>query len=153
MTFSKLQLSILFVFSILAFTSTFAQTQDLEVESTKTDSVMTFVDEMPQYPGGVSAMLQFISSNLHYPDEAAKYNISGRVLVRFVVKQDGRIGNIEVMNEVNPLLAMESIRVIRSMPKWSPGVLKGEKVPVYFTMPIMFKLPSTPKVQDEESGE
>jgi protein TonB len=98
------------------------------------------VEEMPQFPGGESAMMFWISSNIKYPGDAAKKNITGEVLVNFVVGNNGKIKNVKIEKSVNPLLDAEAVRVISSMPDWKPGTQGGKSVEVNIRVPINFAL-------------
>jgi TonB family protein len=98
------------------------------------------VEEMPQFPGGNEAMSKWISSNIKYPGEAIKKNITGKVIVDLIVGKNGKISNAKVSESVNPLLNNEAIRVINSMPDWKPGTQSGNPVEVYIRIPIDFKL-------------
>lgn len=95
---------------------------------------------MPSFPGGDEAMLQFIRDNQKYPTEAQNEGIQGRVLVQFVVDKDGSITDVEVFRGVHPLLDAEAIRVVKSMPKWKPGMQKGKPVRMKYTLVQMFRL-------------
>jgi protein TonB len=83
---------------------------------------------------------KYLSENLHYPDSANVHNIEGRVIVKFVVNEDGHISECEVTKPVNNYLDEEALRIIGKMPPWKPGKDKGKPVRVYFTAPIVFKL-------------
>jgi TonB family protein len=98
------------------------------------------VERMPQYPGGDEAMLKFIHDNLKYPFVAASNGIEGRVTIRFVVSKTGEINDIKVIRGLLNECDDEGVRVIKMMPKWEPGMNKGEPVNVYYTLPIVFKL-------------
>lgn len=111
-----------------------------ELAQQGTDHVYQVVDEMPQFPGGNRAMMAYIGQNMKYPAEAHAKGIEGRVVVQFVVNKEGDLQDIKVMKSIDPLLDQEAIRVISSMPKWTPGKLKGEAVNIQYTMPIQFKL-------------
>jgi protein TonB len=100
----------------------------------------TIVEEMPSFPGGEEALFGFISQNLKYPDEAAKNNISGKVIIKFAVAADGSVKRIEVLRSINPLLDEEAMRVISMLPKWRPGKQNGVPVAVWFFVPVNFKL-------------
>lgn len=103
----------------------------------------TMVENLPQFPGGQDSLVSFLSSNVKYPEECSNANIQGRVLVRFVVDVDGAIVDVEVVTSGgHPLLDEEAVRVIKSMPKWTPGMHEGKVVRVLYTIPINFKLPS-----------
>ena len=99
-----------------------------------------FVEEMPEFPGGNKALLQFIAKNLVYPSEALDNNISGKVILQFVVTKDGSIGRIEILKGVDPLLNREAIRVVGMLPKLKPGKQNGVPVPVWFSVPVTFQL-------------
>ena len=98
------------------------------------------VEDMPAFPGGMEAMIQFISSNIQYPADAQKQKVDGRVLVNFVVEKDGSITEVKVVKPTFPSLDAEAIRVVKAMPKWKPGYQRGQAVRVQFTMPINFSL-------------
>ena len=98
------------------------------------------VEDMPAFPGGMEAMIQFLSSNIQYPADAKKQKVDGRVLVNFVVEKDGSITEIKVPKPGFPSLDAEAIRVVKVMPKWKPGYQRGQAVRVQFTMPINFSL-------------
>jgi len=100
----------------------------------------TFVQEPPIFPGGVQALLKFISTNIKYPAEAIENNIQGRVFVKFAVWSDGSVKRIEIMRGVHPLLDKEAERMISSLPLWRPGKQNGEPVPVWFSVPVDFQL-------------
>ena len=98
------------------------------------------VEDMPAFPGGMEAMIQFISNNIQYPADAQKQKVDGRVLVNFVVEKDGSITEVKVIKPAFPSLDAEAIRVVKAMPKWKPGYQRGQAVRVQFTMPINFSL-------------
>ena len=100
----------------------------------------TPIDEMPEFPGGQKALLDYISNNLKYPVEMQKMGIQGKTILRFVVLKDGSISNIEITRSATSGLDEEAIRVVKSLPKWKPGMLDGDLVSVYYTLPINFKL-------------
>lgn len=97
------------------------------------------VDEMPVFPGGEKAMLEFLSTNIKYPESAKQAKTEGRVTVQFVVGSDGACRDFKVLRGVSPDLDAEAIRVLSSMPKWTPGKFEGKPVPVRFTVPINFR--------------
>ena len=112
-----------------------------ELAQKGTDHVYQVVDEMPQFPGGNRAMMAYIGQNIKYPAEAVAKGIEGRVLVQFVVNKEGDLQDIKVMKSIDSLLDQEAIRVISSMPKWTPGKLKGEAVNIQYVLPIQFNIP------------
>lgn len=97
-------------------------------------------ESMPEYPGGEKALLDYISNKVHYPFEAQKSGIQGRVAVRFVVEKTGEIAKIEVIKSVSPELDREAIRVVKTLAKLKPGMQDGELVSVWYTLPISFRL-------------
>ena len=107
------------------------------------DSIYQIVNEMPKFPGGEQAMMKFVAQNVKYPEKAKDEGISGRVFISFVVEKDGSISNVEVKRGIGGGCDEEAVRVISSMPKWKPGMHKGEPVRVSYQMPIMFKLGQT----------
>ena len=98
------------------------------------------VEQMPQFPGGPAALMQFLSQNVKYPVEAHKAGVQGRVIANFVVEKDGNITEARIVRSVHPSLDAEALRVIGSMPNWEPGMQNGEPVRVKYTVPITFKL-------------
>lgn len=98
------------------------------------------IEVMPEFPGGQSALYNFISSNMHYPIVAIENGIQGKVLVQFVVNQDGSIVDTEILRGVDPSLDKEALRIVSLMPKWKPGLKKGKPVRVRFTVPLIFRL-------------
>jgi protein TonB len=95
---------------------------------------------MPEFPGGIPALMQYINENISYPEEALKNNVQGRVVLKFVVKADGSVGRIEIAGGIDPLLNEEAIRVVRSLPTFRPGKQDGIPVPVWFIIPVLFRL-------------
>lgn len=104
------------------------------------DSVRTKAEVMPEFPGGESAMYRYLSANTKYPSEARKKKITGKVYVNFIVEKDGKITDAKVLRGAHPLLDEESLRVISSMPSWSPGLQDGKPVRVSFNIPLNFTL-------------
>ena len=104
------------------------------------DEVFMVVEEMPEYPGGVPALRQFLANSVKYPEEAIKKGIQGKVYVNFVVEKDGSIVVAKIARGVSPELDAEALRVVKLMSKWKPGKQKGEAVRVSYTVPINFAL-------------
>ena len=98
------------------------------------------VDEMPEFPGGVEALMDYVSRNVKYPESAKENNLQGRVLVKFVIEKDGSVSNVEVGRGWGNELDDEAVRVVKAMPKWKPGKQEGKPVRVSFMLPINFKL-------------
>ncbi len=113
----------------------------INIESNAGESkTFSSVEELPEYPGGQRAFLDYLSHNLQYPPYAKRRKIQGRVLVQFIVEKTGQITNISVGESANPVLDNEAIRVISRMPKWRPGKEKGAVVRVKIMVPVVFKL-------------
>lgn len=98
------------------------------------------VEQMPTFPGGETEMQRFIAANLKYPVVAQESGIQGRVTIRFVVTKDGNISDVTVVRGIDSSCDKEAVAVVKKMPKWIPGKQNGRAVPVYFTLPIVFKL-------------
>lgn len=98
------------------------------------------VEQMPEFPGGEAAMMKYLSTNIKYPKQAVDNNIEGKVFLNFVVNEDGDISNVIVKRGVDAALDQEAMRVVKSMPKWSPGKMQGKAVKVYYNLPVVFKL-------------
>ena len=98
------------------------------------------VEQMPEFPGGTTELMKFLAENIHYPEAALKTGVQGRVIVQFIVEADGTVGNTTVVRKVNDDLDAEAVRVVGTMPKWKPGMQKGEPVRVKYTLPITFRL-------------
>jgi TonB family protein len=104
------------------------------------NEVFDVCEEMPQFPGGPQALFEYLSKNLKYPAAAEKNGVQGRVIANFVVERDGSISNVNVTKSVDPLIDNEAIRLLQSMPRWTPGKQKGKEVRVKYTVPVTFRL-------------
>ena len=104
------------------------------------NGIYQVVEKMPEFPGGMRALMSYLHDNLQYPEEAKAAGIKGRVTVQFVVNKDGSISNIYKLRGVEPSLDAEALRIVASMPTWSPGMQDGEAVAVRYTVPITFRL-------------
>jgi periplasmic protein TonB len=98
------------------------------------------VQEMPEFPGGPAALLKYVGENLNYPADAQNNNIQGKVILKFVVKSDGSVDRIEILRGIDPLLDNEAIRVVKTLPRFKPGRQGGVAVPVWFMLPVTFKI-------------
>ena len=98
------------------------------------------VEEMPSFPGGMGECMKFLSKNINYPSISQENGVQGRVIVQFVVNTDGSIVDPVVVRGVDPYLDKEALRVIKMMPKWSPGKQRNKPVRVKYTVPVMFRL-------------
>lgn len=102
--------------------------------------VYDVVEQMPSFPGGISGLRTYLNQNIRYPAEAQENCVQGRVVVSFVVGKDGHISDVTVLRSVDPSLDKEAVRVIRNMPRWTPGKQGGEPVKVRYNVPVSFRL-------------
>ena len=105
-----------------------------------TTKVFGIVEQMPSFPGGSAALMEFIKKEMVYPAEAKRKGVEGRVIVQFVVERDGRITSAKVIKSIAPLLDREALRIVRKMPRWSPGRQAGLTYRVKYVIPITFRL-------------
>jgi TonB family protein len=98
------------------------------------------IRDKPEFPGGDAELLKYVAKKTVYPKEAKEKRIQGTVYVRFVVAKTGAVDNITIMRPANPILEAEAIRVIKSLPKWKPGMENGQPVAVNFIIPVKFNL-------------
>jgi TonB family protein len=140
-----LKFLVLFVLGFLCL-QVRAQTQDVKdsasvVKGSKSNEVLNQTEQMPDFPGGVDKMYEYLSSNVVYPMEARKKKKQGKVVLTFVVTQSGEITDIMSVNEpIGYGIEEEAIRVVKAMPRWNPGMINGKPVTVKFTLPIRFAL-------------
>ena len=104
------------------------------------EKIYSVVEQMPQFPGGESELLNYISKQLNYPGIARRNGIQGKVICRFIVTSRGRIEKPEVVRSLDPYCDKEALRVLRSLPVFIPGKQNGVNVDVYYTLPVLFKL-------------
>ena len=119
------------------------ETASVAVKDTLTPDEFVFevVEQMPEFPnGGVTGLTEYIKKNLRYPAEAKKAGTQGRVVVQFLINKNGAISDVSVLRSVDRLLDAEAVRLVRSMPKWKPGMQKGKAVTVKYTLPVPFRL-------------
>ncbi len=109
-------------------------------EQVEDNTIYNVAEEQPAFPGGEAAMMNFISNNIRYPSFCQESGIQGRVVVSFVINKDGSVVDVETKQAPHELLAKEAVRVVRSMPKWKPGIQKGKAVRVRYSFPIFFRL-------------
>ena len=102
--------------------------------------VFEVVEQMPEYPGGIAASVEYIQKNMRYPEAAEKNGTQGRVTVQFIIDKEGNVTNPKVLRSVDKDLDAEAIRLVGAMPKWKPGMQKGKAVAVKYTLPVVFKL-------------
>lgn len=114
------------------------------------ERVFMVCEKAPEFPGGTEAMMRFLSSNIECPADAAAAGAGGNVYVKFIVKSDGSVSNVELMRSSgNASLDAEAMRVVGSMPKWNPGMQGGEPVNVSFVVPVAFRAEATGEAAPE----
>ncbi len=106
--------------------------------------VFTMVEQMPEFPGNIN---DFISKNIHYPKSAIDSDIQGKVIVKFVVNEDGKVSDAQVLRRIGGGCDEEALRIFSLMPLWKPGKQNGRAVKVYYTLPITFRLESATPVK------
>ena len=111
-----------------------------EEEEVVEEQIFTVVENDPEFPGGMEALYKYLAQNIKYPQLARDNNITGRVYVTFVVEKDGSIANPKVLRDIGGGCGQEAIRVVKSMPKWTPGKQRGKAVRVQFNLPVNFSL-------------
>lgn len=104
------------------------------------NKVFDVVEQMPSFPGGQAALMNYLNSNIKYPVIAEENGIQGRVVIQFVVGKDSSISNVHVVKSVDPSLDKEAVRVVKNMPRWIPGKQNGQSVTVRYTLPVTFRL-------------
>ena len=102
--------------------------------------IFTVVEEMPEFPGGMAKLAEYLAKNIKYPQLARESGIQGRVFINFVVEHDGSVTNVKVMRSLGGGCDEEAVRVVKSMPKWKPGKQRGKPVRVSYNLPVNFKL-------------
>lgn len=100
----------------------------------------TIVEQQPEFPGGLEALQLFLFNNINYPEKALENRESGTVFVTFVVDKSGAVRDVEILRGVSPSLDEEALRVIKSLPDWSPGKIRGKAVNVQYNIPVKFSL-------------
>ena len=105
-----------------------------------TGKVYYIVEQMPEFPGGLTVLMNYLRANIHYPAAAQSAGIEGRVLVSFIVEPDGSVSNAKLVRSVDANLDQEALRVVSEMPNWTPGKQGGNAVRVRYSLPIAFKL-------------
>lgn len=104
------------------------------------NGVFMVVEEAPEFPDGMSALVEYLRKNLIYPESCREDSIQGRVIVTFIIEKDGSVSNAEVVRSVHPLLDAEALRLVSKMPKWKPGKQKGEVCRLKYSIPVNFRL-------------
>jgi len=109
-------------------------------EGNDEEEIFQVVEEMPEFPGGMEALLKYLGTNIKYPTIAQEQGIQGRSIIEFVVNKDGSIVDPNVIKSLDPSCDKEALRVIKAMPKWKPGKQRGKPVRVKYTVPVQFRL-------------
>jgi len=104
------------------------------------DTPFVVVEDMPVFPGGLSALYRFIGENIKYPQVAKEVGIQGTVFVRFIIERDGSVSNAELLRSIGGGCDEEALRVVNSLPKWTPGMQMGKPVRVSYNLPVKFTL-------------
>lgn len=120
--------------------STINTPQKITTKSNNTRELAGVVEQMPSFPGGQQALMAYLSQNVKYPKECKDSAIQGRVICSFVVEKDGSLSEFKVIKSVHPKLDAEALRVMKQMPKWCPGKMRGEATRVKYNIPISFRL-------------
>ena len=106
----------------------------------RVDSIFFVADVMPQFPGGESGLVEYLKKNMHCPASAKAKKVSGRVYVQFIIERDGSVSRLKITRGIGNGCDEESLRVVKQMPKWTPGKMRGEPVQVQYTLPVKFTL-------------
>ncbi len=129
------------------------QTERDTTQINDSDEVFVFVTDGPSFIGGDEARLNYFINNIHYPKQAKEKHMQGTVYVTFIVEKDGSVSNVKVLRGVCPSIDQESIRVVKNMPKWKPGLVKEKPVRVQFNLPIRFFLTDGSDVEPMSKAE
>lgn len=121
--------------------------------SPKDENIFFIVEQMPEYPGGMSELMKYVARNIKYPADALREKKQGRVIVQFIVGKDGYTSDFKVMKSVSPSIDAEAIRVLANMPKWTPGMQRGKTVAVKYTVPVTFKLNNQYKAEQKTAAD
>jgi TonB family protein len=140
----KNSLSLLFIFALSLFLlqacSLFKKQQVEENVAEEEDAIFSSTEESPEFPGGIDAMMKYISSHIEYPKQELEEEIEGMVYTQFVVEKDGSLSQFKTLKGVSENLDKEAIRVLKSMPKWTPGKQRGKAVRSLYIVPVRFEI-------------
>jgi len=115
-------------------------TKNVQVDEEVDQAIFEVVEEQPEFPGGMEALLKYLAKNINYPESAVDNGIQGKVMVRFVVERDGSVSAVETYKSVDPALDKEAERVVKTLPKWKPGRQQGKAVRTRYIVPVVFRL-------------
>ena len=113
--------------------------QEVEEEAEE-EEIFVFIEEQASFPGGTEALYKFLRENIKYPPAARENGIEGKVFLKFVVEKDGSVSNVKVMRDIGSGCGAEAVRVVKSMPKWTPGKQRGRAVRSEYSLPVSFSL-------------
>lgn len=113
---------------------------EFRVEKPKETKPITFAEVMPKFPGGEEALLKFLTKNTKYPERELQTDIEGRVIVKFVVNEDGSISDANIVRSDSKGFSAEALRVVAKLPKFEPGRQQGKPVKVYYALPFIWRL-------------
>lgn len=131
----KMLIVFLFAVTFVAFSDNAAAQSQY-----KGEDVLIVADEMPSFPGGEAAIRENISRNLRYPESAVEKGIEGKVFIKFIVTKDGSVANVTISRSVDAAIDEEALKVVRMLPKFTPGKKDGKPVNVWYSLPISFQL-------------
>lgn len=114
--------------------------EPIEVQEPPQEEILQYAEEMPEYPGGTQALMDYLKANIKYPAQAKDEGIQGTVYIGFVVYKDGTLGNFKIRRGIRQDLDKEAMRVLKAMPKWKPGKQNGKTVNCEMTIPVKFRL-------------
>ena len=149
--YSLFLLCFFFVSTISAQTASDVDTGKVvnDTNEYQNDTIYLVVEHMPEFPGGQQAFFNFLREQVEYPKDAEEQGIEGRTICQFIVEKDGSIGYVRaVRSSGNKSLDREAIRVLQSMPNWTPGLQRGKPVRIQYTVPIGFRLPEKDNTSD-----
>jgi protein TonB len=110
------------------------------LEEAEEEEIYSVVEVPPSYTGGEEKLMEYLTTNISYPDKAKEKMIEGIVYISFIVNEDGSISDVKVLKSLESSCDKEALRVVKNMPNWIPGKMKNKKVPVQYNLPIKFKI-------------
>ena len=128
------------LFILICFLPITVFSQNSAETDTSNEKIFTYVEEMPEFPGGDEALFKYLAQSIKYPKGTADAKIQGRVYITFVISKEGKTEQVKVMRGIGTSFDQEAIRVIEEMPNWKPGTQNGKAVNVQYSLPINFKL-------------
>jgi periplasmic protein TonB len=129
-----------FLISIISIFLSLSSVRSFSQDTLQDNKVYTVVENIPVYPGGDAALMEFLSDNIRYPDEAKTSGMTGTVIVRFIVEKDGSVTNAKILQGLGGGCNDEVLRVVKLMKQWTPGKQNGKTVRVLYNLPVKFSL-------------